>query len=391
MLIQSLRWLGASALGLSLALIPHLAHSQESDELVTAIKSAFSEDESQPAAPAVDKQQQENELAASDDQPPAVAAEVVAESDIAASHSEPQPAQQPSASAEATEPATQRELSVPPLAQPYYPEDMPAWTKAPAGYENDQYVVAVGSIPTVEKEDADDALDEQLLASLYRFIDDQLIEPGASWRVRDRVTVDYIRTNLIDDPLGYTVQLQTSSGPMYQKWVQLIVSKEQQQQLREWHREAIQRERIVPLGLGMVGLLTLVSGFHVLMRRAAKSSSKPGQFAAANRGEALRGQTRDGDARDGQVPPRVELPVMKSRPAKKACCSKGYMPLAFVAIPILVAIVASKRAKDARERDSEIQSFIVVDERADTQVVTHHADEVSSTRDGATQMVIIGE
>lgn len=167
-----------------------------------------------------------------------------------------------------TIPPKTRVLSVKPGVKPLLPEDHPRWITESPDYKTEIHRMAVGSIPTPSVEDVDHSLDEPLLARMYDYIDQQVLrDANGSTRVQDKVTVKYIWNNLIDDKSGYVAELNTSEGPMYQKWVSVNVSEKQRQQLSQWNSEAIQRERLKPLGLGLLSLFGLVAVTHLALRR----------------------------------------------------------------------------------------------------------------------------
>ncbi|MFK7737059.1 MAG: hypothetical protein AB8B50_13570 [Pirellulaceae bacterium] len=158
------------------------------------------------------------------------------------------------------------ELSVEPGARPMLPKDRPAWISAAPDYSTDVHRIYVGSIVVSNEEDADEALDAPLVAAVNNYIDEEVFEElGASENIG--ITEGYIRRNLINDTQGHLLQLQTSGEPMYQKWVTLEITKAQRDYFMAKRREAVQRSRLVPLGLGLFGLIGLVGASHLLMRR----------------------------------------------------------------------------------------------------------------------------
>ncbi len=234
-----------------------------------------------------------------------------------------------------------RQLSVEPGVVPLYPEDTPAWIHAQPDYSTNRHVLPVASLPVADRSSVDNALDEQLLATMYAYVEEHIVgELGSGHALRDQITVDYIRRNLIDEPLGYVVELQTSTGPMYQKWVQLVVSPEQREQLQVWHEERIQRQRLGPVVAIVGALLAAVGGFHMLVRRPGKQDERW--------------------ARND----RVELPVVSPVAAKpkKPCCKFGFLPIALlVATPIMIAVAVKRHRSEGREarieRTVELQLF----------------------------------
>ena len=181
-----------------------------------------------------------------------------------------------SASKEKSAPAADsvRTLSVEPGVRPILPEDRPAWVGASPDFSSEQHHLYVGSLPTSDESDADEALNEPLLAAVRNYIDQEVInEHAAAFQMP--VDADFIRKNLIDDPNGYVCELSTSQGPMYQKWVAVRVTPEQRELFKRWHVEAAQRKRLAPLGVGLVSALALVSASHLVLRRRHGAAAMP--------------------------------------------------------------------------------------------------------------------
>ncbi|MFO0944256.1 MAG: hypothetical protein U0930_26400 [Pirellulales bacterium] len=59
---------------------------------------------------------------------------------------------------------------------------------------------------------------------------------------------------------------------MFQKWVRVEVTKEQQEQMRTWYQEQVQRRRMIPLAIGLAGLVALVGAGNLIFRRSASKS-----------------------------------------------------------------------------------------------------------------------
>lgn len=158
-----------------------------------------------------------------------------------------------------------RTLSVQPGSQPLLPADRPAWVGAPADYTGKTHRMFIGSLPTPDEERADLSLNEPLVATVNEYIDSEVIGVrGAAEKIA--INAEYIRKNLVTDNDGYLLELNTSSGAMYQKWVSLEVTPEQRAQLESWHNEAIQRERLKTLGAGLAAILALVGLSHLTLR-----------------------------------------------------------------------------------------------------------------------------
>jgi len=167
-----------------------------------------------------------------------------------------------------------RTLSVEPGVRPILPDDRPAWVGAAPDFSSTQHYLYVGSLPTSEERDADEALDEPLLAAVRNYIDQEVINEQAS-AFHMPVDAEFIRKNLIDDSKGYVCELSTSQGPMYQKWVTVRVTPEQRELFKRWHIEAAQRKRLAPLGVGLVSALALVSASHLVLRRRHGAATMP--------------------------------------------------------------------------------------------------------------------
>lgn len=191
--------------------------------------------------------------------------EVTAETEFNSVDASPQAAASQAAASQAE---TVRTLSVEPQTRPLLPANSPAWITAAPDCSAAIHRIPVGSLPTTRADETEGGLDEPLLAALYDYVDTQVVQqPGASEKLHSQLSVNYIRRNLIEDPAGFTAELTTSNGPMYQKWVMLSVTAEQREQLKTWHREALQRERLAPLGLGVVAAIGFIGLSHMVLRR----------------------------------------------------------------------------------------------------------------------------
>ena len=167
-----------------------------------------------------------------------------------------------------------RTLSVEPGNQLLLPEDRPAWVGAPPDYTTSQHRFSVGSLPTLDAEDADSALDEPLVAAVSNYIEQEVIQQP--WTVGQiPIDAEFIRRNLIDNPKGYECELATSQGPMHQKWVIVRVTPEQRELFKQWHREAMQRTRLAPIGVGLISVLALVTFSHLVLHRRHGSNALP--------------------------------------------------------------------------------------------------------------------
>ena len=172
------------------------------------------------------------------------------------------------------DPDSVRTLSVEPGLRPILPADRPAWVGAAPDYSSAQHYLYVGSLPTTDESEADEALDAPLIAAVRNYIDQEVVnELGAASNMP--IDAQFIRRNLIDDPSGHMCELSTSQGAMFQKWVAVRVTPEQREQFARWHTEASQRKRLTPLGLGLVSVLALVSLSHMVLRRRHGANPLP--------------------------------------------------------------------------------------------------------------------
>ncbi len=159
-----------------------------------------------------------------------------------------------------------RTLSVEPGLRPMLPEDRPAWVGALPDFTSAQHFLYVGSLPTTDRSEVDEALDAPLLAAVRNYIDQEVVnEQGAANAMP--VTPAFIRRNLIDNPEGYECELTTGQEPLFQKWVTVRITPEQRDQFRKWHTEATQRSRLAPLGVGLVAVLSVISLSHIVLGR----------------------------------------------------------------------------------------------------------------------------
>ncbi len=197
---------------------------------------------------------------------PAAPSEVSSDADIGKLIPNDEAQAEPNAEQYKVGPDSVRTLSVEPGLRPILPADRPAWVGSAPDYTSAQHHLYVGSLPTSDESDADEALDAPLIAAVRNYIDQEVVnEHSASSRMP--IDAEFIRRNLIDDPSGYMCELSTGQGPMFQKWVTVRVTPEQREQFAQWHTEATQRKRLTPLGLGLVSALALVSLSHMVLRR----------------------------------------------------------------------------------------------------------------------------
>ena len=155
------------------------------------------------------------------------------------------------------------------------PKDRPGWLVAEPNLEAPIHQFVVQSIPTSILAEVDANLDASLVESLRNYACTLLRDERAGERLQDRLTATFARINLVDEAKSYTAELQTAAGPMHQKWVMVEFTPEQRRQLSLWHGQALQRERLLPLGLGLVGLLTVVATSYLMLQRRGRKSAVP--------------------------------------------------------------------------------------------------------------------
>lgn len=179
-----------------------------------------------------------------------------------------------------------RELSVAPDSKPLLPRDRPAWVGDAPDLSSNTHRLFVGSYPTLKPEEADAALDDPLVASVNGYIDEYVLKNGGAEKLG--LKADWIRGKLVDRTTDYLAELSTSQGPMYQKWVVVQISPENRHQLLEQYRQVEQVHRLVALGLGVTGLMTLTGLANVAFKRRrrrydglANSNLLPGIYPLA--------------------------------------------------------------------------------------------------------------
>ncbi|GAB5402512.1 MAG: hypothetical protein Aurels2KO_07430 [Aureliella sp.] len=174
-----------------------------------------------------------------------------------------------------------RELSVAPGGDPLLPEEAPQWVGATPRLDAGTHTLVVSSMATVKRARVDAELDMPLCKTVMDYVQNDLIAGSSDVDLRHYVTADYIRKNLIDQPEGYVAEIATSNGPMYQKWVKVNVTPEQQKQLKAWYAEAVQGERLPPIGFGLAGLLGVVGLAHLVLRRKHAPATGPVEVDAS--------------------------------------------------------------------------------------------------------------
>ena len=206
-------------------------------------------------------------------------------------------------------PTGERRLSVEP-SNSLLPADRPSWIGSEPDFKSSTHRFVVASIPTVREDEVDVNLDASLVEALSGYAVEQLGDDRAGHLLASHLSSAFIRTNYVDDKTSYTAELSTTGGSMYQKWVMVEISPEQQELLKTWYQERIQRERIVPLAVAFVGLLGLVGITNIWFRRSASRN------------------------------PQAPMMQVIQPAAKGGCCGKrggwGYA----VAIAVVIAIAA---------------------------------------------------
>ncbi len=243
-----------------------------------------------------------------------------------------------------------RELSVEPLS-PLLPKDRPSWIDLEPQYDSDVHRFVVVSLSTPDKSELPSHLDAPLEAEVQQYVNLQLGE-GAGDQLADRLSAAFIRSNFVDDNKSYIAELQTSGGPHFQQWVMVEVTAEQRQQLRLWYNQALQRQRILPLSLGIAGLLSLVGLANLGFRRRSQRSA----------------------AKAGFVPPvvnikraadRVEDPADANCAIGKKSCFRGFCSfrrmgvVTAIVVAVFVALMQQRKheSSDGAHREERVIRF----------------------------------
>lgn len=160
------------------------------------------------------------------------------------------------------------ELSVEPGTSQLLPDDAPAWVGSLPDLSGDVHRLFVGGNVAESAQEAAEGLDFLLVATVNHYVDTHLLKRDrAAQALAGKITASYVRMNLVDDPAGYIARLNTPGQPMFQKWVTLSITPEQRATILRWDREALQRERLAPIGLGLVSLLGGVGLLHLILRK----------------------------------------------------------------------------------------------------------------------------
>lgn len=161
------------------------------------------------------------------------------------------------------------ELSIEPGTLPLLPHDAPAWVGNLPDLSDDVHRLFVGGQIAESASEAAEGLDTPLVAAVSQYVDRSVLSrEGAAQALAGKLTADYVWKNLVDEPAGYVARLNTPGQPMYQKWVTVSITPKQRDEILRWDREAVQRDRLKPIGLGLVSLLGCIGVFHLLIRPA---------------------------------------------------------------------------------------------------------------------------
>jgi hypothetical protein len=170
----------------------------------------------------------------------------------------------------------EKQLSVRPLSS-LLPADRPAWITDEADYSGSTHLLVVASVPTTRESDLDANLNASLEESVRSYIEEQWKDGYASEKLRHKLSAEFIRKNFLDNKHVYVAQLETSSGPMFQKWVRLEITDKQREQLQHWYRERVQRDRLIPVGVLVGGLAGFLGICHLTLRRMASKATDTDQ------------------------------------------------------------------------------------------------------------------
>ncbi len=143
------------------------------------------------------------------------------------------------------------------------PADRPSWVGAPNDTSDRVHRLYVASFTagTAAEVEADEMLDDPLVAAVQRYLDETLF-PGDD-ALPLPITPDFVRQNLLDKSTSYVAAMTTQSGTEYQKWVVLRITPEHREYFTQLLREHKQRQHMAVLGsvlvclLGFTGLLNL--------------------------------------------------------------------------------------------------------------------------------------
>lgn len=180
--------------------------------------------------------------------------------------------QQASAVAESTQPF-ETVLSVQPFSSSL-PADRPSWITREPDYHSSTHSFVVGSIQSSRKGEVEDYLDVALEESVRSYANQLIGDDHAGELLSARLTAAFVRTNLLDDDSCYSAEVVTNSGLQHRKWVMVEITKEQQEVIRTWYQEQIQRRRVGPLAVVFLSILGMVGVSNLVLRRSAGRHSQ---------------------------------------------------------------------------------------------------------------------
>lgn len=206
-------------------------------------------------------------------------AAVVTVQDIA-----PQPTTNDQTSSSSLQPK-ETQLSVEPGAT-LLRADRPAWISNEIDLKSATHRFVVSSFPTARESEIDSNLDLCLEEAARSYANQLLNDEQAGDMLAAHLSSAFVRTNLLDDRTSYLAELSTTGGAMFQKWVMVEVTKEQQEQIRTWYHEQIQRKRLIPLAVGLTGFVVLIGAGNLLFRRSAGKSQQSSMMKVVGKSPA---------------------------------------------------------------------------------------------------------
>ncbi len=171
-------------------------------------------------------------------------------------------------------------LSVEPSRQ-LLPRDRPEWISAQPDYQSDVHQFVVASIPTSDQSEVEASLDAAVVEHVDAYLRELFSQASGAGVDLEQLPSEFIRTNSIDDSKSYLTPIETAAGPLYQKWVMVQVTPEQRAYLRGWYGQQIQRKRLVPLGIGLITLLTCIGLSSLFLKRHSGQSNEVSPVAQA--------------------------------------------------------------------------------------------------------------
>lgn len=220
-------------------------------------------------------------------------------------------------------------LSVEPLGQ-LLPKDHPAWISAEPDLESTTHRFVVQSIPASQVSEAETNLNAPLEEAMRGYLERLLGDSKAGELLKHKVDATFIRRNLLEESNGYVAELQTSVGPMYQKWVMVEVTDKQQEQFRLWYIQDRQRQRATPLGIAVTGIFILIATAHLALRLRSQRVAKTAPLVVH------REQNSEPPVALAAPGPHNNQPF-----GKKHCCKGKSGVLLAIAVAVLIAISAS--------------------------------------------------